>query len=163
MALKVPKIIAEVVNGSLKFDLRQKDILRRWLNNLNGVKVELVIRKYRRKRTIPQNSYYWGIVLDLISEASGYTTEELHELFKRLYLKKEIVIGGKVYEVSVSTKKLNTDQFEKYIEKIKRFAEIKLSLRIPNPNEIDYEEEFIIDEVEDVKIEDIPKFFKLWL
>jgi hypothetical protein len=162
MALKVPKIIAEVVNGSLKFDLKQKDILRRWLNNLNGFKVELVIKKYRKKRTIPQNSYYWGIVLDLISEASGYTTEELHELFKRLYLKKEIVIGGKVYEVSVSTKKLNTDQFEKYIEKIKRFAEIKLSLRIPNPNEIDYEEEFIIDEeVEDVKIEDIPKFFKL--
>lgn len=161
MALKVPKIIAEVVNGSLKFDLRQKDILRRWLNNLNGFKVELVIKKYRKKRTIPQNSYYWGIVLDLISEASGYTTEELHELFKRLYLKKEIVIGGKVYEVSISTKKLNTDQFEKYIEKIKRFAEIKLSLRIPNPNEVDYEEEFIIDEVEDVKIEDIPKFFKL--
>ena len=161
MALKVPKIIAEVVNGSLKFDLKQKDILRRWLNNLNGFKVELVIKKYRKKRTIPQNSYYWGIVLDLISEASGYTTEELHELFKRLYLKKEIVIGGKVYEVSVSTKKLNTDQFEKYIEKIKRFAEIKLSLRIPNPNEVDYEDEFIIDEVEDVKIEDIPKFFKL--
>lgn len=162
MATKVPKIIAEVVNGSLKFDFRQKDILRRWLNNLNGVKVELVIKKHRRKRTIPQNSYYFGVVLDLISEASGYTTEELHELFKRLYLKKQIVIGGKNYDVSISTRKLNTDQFSKYIEKIKRFAEIKLSLRIPDPNEIDYEDEFIIDEeIEDVKIEDIPKFFKL--
>jgi len=162
MATKVPKIIAEVVNGSLKFDFRQKDILRRWLNNLNGVKVELVIKKHRRKRTIPQNSYYWGIVLDLIAESTGYTTEELHEFFKRLYLKKIITIGGVDYEVSESTNKLNTDQFSKYIEKIKRFAEIKLSLRIPDPNEIDYEDEFIIDEeIEDVKIEDIPKTFRL--
>lgn len=162
MSKKVPKIIAEVVNGSLKFDFRQKDILRRWLNNLNGVKVELVIKKHRRKRTIPQNSYYWGIVLDLIAESTGYTTEELHEFFKRLYLKKIITIGGVDYEVSESTKKLNTDQFSKYIEKIKRFAEIKLSLRIPDPNEIDYEDEFVIDEeIEDVKIEDIPKTFRL--
>jgi hypothetical protein len=162
MALKVPKIIAEVVNGSLKFDLKQKDILRRWLNNLNGFKVELVIKKYRKKRTIPQNSYYWGIVLDLISEASGYTTEELHELFKRLFLKKVIKIGGVDYEVSESTSKLNTEQFSDYIEKIKKFAVMKLDLHIPSPDEIDYENEFVIDEkVDDIDVKDIPKFWRL--
>lgn len=162
MATKVPKIIAEVVNGSLKFDFRQKDILRRWLNNLNGVKVELVIKKHRRKRTIPQNSYYWGIVLSMIADSTGYTTEELHEFFKRLYLKKIITIGGVDYEVSESTKKLNTEQFSSYIEKIKKFAALKLDLHIPDSNKVDYEDEFIIDEeIEDVKIEDIPKTFRL--
>ena len=162
MAQIVPKIKADVMGGKLKFSTNQKSILERWLNCLNGKAVEMVIKVYRNKRTIPQNSYYWGIVLSMIADSTGYTTEELHEFFKRLYLKKIITIGGVDYEVSESTKKLNTEQFSQYIEKIKKFSVMKLDLHIPSPNEIDYENEFVIDEkVDDIDVKDIPKFWRL--
>jgi hypothetical protein len=162
MALKVPKIKSEVLNGKMKFNANQKNILDKWLMCLNGKEVEVVIKIRRNKRTIPQNSYYWGVVLDLIAESTGYTTQELHEFFKRLFLKKVIKIGGVDYEVSESTSKLNTEQFSDYIEKIKKFAVMKLDLHIPSPDEIDYENEFVIDEkVDDIDVKDIPKFWRL--
>jgi nicotinamide mononucleotide adenylyltransferase len=96
------------------------------------------------------------VVLKTISKETGYTSEELHEFFKRIFLKKEIVIGGKVYETSISTRKLKKDQFSEYIEKIKGFVFLRLDLVIPEAGE--YEPDgFIVDEdIDEIKIEDIP-------
>jgi hypothetical protein len=145
MATIIPKIKGIVTNGKLIIDYNNTIKQEKWVRTLEGKRVEVIIKAERHSRSIPQNSYYWGVVLLLISKETGYTPEELHEFFKRIYLKKEIIIGGQVYEVSISTKKLNTEQFMDYIEKIKGFVLAKLNLAIPNPDEYDFDA-FIVDE-----------------
>jgi hypothetical protein len=145
MATIIPKIKGTVTNGKLIIDYNNTIKQEKWVRTLEGKRVEVIIKAERHSRSIPQNSYYWGVVLLLISKETGYTPEELHEFFKRIYLKKEIIIGGQVYEVSISTKKLNTEQFMDYIEKIKGFVLAKLNLAIPNPDEYDFDA-FIVDE-----------------
>ena len=152
----IPKLKGIVSNGSIVLDEKDKIRQEKWLQSLNGKRVEMIIKPFRAKRTIPQNAYYWGVVLKTISKETGYTPEELHEFFKRIYLKKEIVIGGKTYETSISTRKLKTDQFSEYIEKIKGFVFLKLDLVIPEAEECE-PDGFIVDEdIDEIKIEDMP-------
>ena len=152
----IPKLKGIVLNGNIVLDYNDKIKQQKWLQSLNGKRIEMIIKPFRAKRTIPQNAYYWGVVLKTISKETGYTSEELHEFFKRIFLKKEIVIGGKVYETSISTRKLKKDQFSEYIEKIKGFVFLRLDLVIPEAGE--YEPDgFIVDEdIDEIKIEDIP-------
>ncbi len=156
--LKIPKIKGEISKeGRLIFNQHNKELLRRWLNNLREKQVDVVIRPFYRKRSLSYNAYYWGVVLDMISKHTGYTPQELHGLFKILFLKKIIVIGGKEWQSTESTAKLNNVRFGKYVEQVRQFALVKFDLSIPLPNEVDFEDEFIVDErIEDIKVEDIP-------
>ncbi len=155
--LKIPKIKAEIKDGRLIFNDHNRSLLTRWLNNLTGKRVDVIIRPFYRKRSISHNAYYWGVVLDMISKHTGYTPQELHELFKILLLRKVIVIGGREYKTTESTAKLNSARFGKYVEQVRQFALVKFDLSIPLPNEVDFEDEFIVDErIEDIKVEDMP-------
>ena len=85
-------------------------------------------------RTNPQNKYYFGVVLALISSETGHTPDECHEIFKAKFIPiKQLRVGGKIYHIPGSTKELMTVEFNEYIEKIRRFAAEKLSLSIPDP------------------------------
>lgn len=156
MALKIPKIKGLVKQGKLTFSQNQQNILTRWLNNLIGKEVEVIIKPWKNSRSGQQNKYYWGVVISMISEETGYTRDELHEFFKILFLSKSITIGEKEYKTSISTSKLKTDEFEDYIGAIKDFAKLKISLHIPEPNEIDLDS-FVVDQkIDEVDVKDIP-------
>lgn len=43
--------------------------------------VVVTIEKLQSKRSINQNSYYWGVVLPTIAEHTGHSVEELHGVF----------------------------------------------------------------------------------
>jgi hypothetical protein len=87
-----------------------------------------------RPRSSPQNRYYFGVVLSLISSETGHSPEELHEIFKAKYLPvKQIKIAGKLYHIPGTTKELMTSEFEEYLEKIRRFAAQTFSISIPDP------------------------------
>jgi hypothetical protein len=94
------------------------------------------IRAFKKDRTSKQNRYYHGVVLKTISDYTGYSQGELHELFKsNLLPSKVIVIADKQVEYTQSTTELTTAQFERYISEIVQFASDSLSLYIPDPNE----------------------------
>lgn len=85
-------------------------------------------------RTNPQNRYYFGVVLALISNEIGHTVEECHEIFKAKFLPvKQLKVGGKIYHIPGSTKELMTAEMDEYVEKIRRFAATTLYLSIPDP------------------------------
>jgi len=75
-------------------------------------------------RSNPQNKYYFGVVVDMISEETGNEPEETHELLKLKFLKPM----GKA-----NTTQLDTREFNLYIEKIQRWAAIELGCIIPDP------------------------------
>jgi hypothetical protein len=53
-----------------------------------------------------------------------------------MFLKRRVILKGKEYISIGSTAKLNTAQFTDYIEKIKRFASMELSIIIPESENV---------------------------
>lgn len=77
----------------------------------------VTIKKWT-KRSLEQNAYYWKL-LTIIWNDLGYETEELHEVFKNMFLKKTHVSEtfGEI-QVVWSTTKLTVGWFIEYVEKI---------------------------------------------
>ena len=91
-------------------------------------------------RSIPENNYYWGVVIPLISETSGYSKNETHDLLKSLFLKdvRHIKLpNGTVKEVTKikSTAELKTTEFEEFLTECRTWASLELECFIPLPNE----------------------------
>lgn len=103
--------------------------------------LEIRVGRVRAVRSIQLNRYYYGVVVRLISEHTGYTPDETHDALKMLHLSKtlamqngngevvnEIVIGG-------STRKLTNLEFNDYCSRIRAWASESLDVYIPEPNE----------------------------
>ena len=104
----------------------------------------LLTVKSIKKRSIQQNAYYWGVVVPLCRKGLfevGYDEiiydEEAHEVLKYLHLKRPVVSKqtGEVLDISGSTTKLTTAEFNEYIEKVCRWSIEYLDVYIPSPNE----------------------------
>ena len=108
--------------------------LERWLNTFkDGQKVDIIIRKHRNQRTDSQNSYYWGVVVYMLSNELGYTKDEVHEAMKEKFASQKDEHGLTIIQ---STAKMSIERFAEYIEDIKRWASEYLSFYIPDPNEV---------------------------
>lgn len=94
----------------------------------------------KKQRSNNQNKYYWGCVLPRISEHTGFTIEESHEVMKYRFLKgwKTVKTSKDQMEIEYirSTTDLDTKSFEEYMIKVREFASIALQCWIPEPNEI---------------------------
>lgn len=106
--------------------------------------VEVTIKKPARKRTLSQNNYLWGVCYKIIGDELGYDIEEIHEIMKQRFLKrqKDVDFKGKkiTLEKTLSTTKLSTTQFNQYVDKVKMFASSELGIYIPDPNEINLDD-----------------------
>jgi hypothetical protein len=95
-------------------------------------------RKQRSKRSIKENSYYWGVVVEILRDYFGYETYEAEEVHDGLKLKFLRIHEGEALETVRSTTKLSTVEFEDYLEKIRRWASKEHNCYIPLPNECDF-------------------------
>jgi len=126
----VPKFIADVVNG--KAILRDPEAYRKYIENFKGSPVQIVISKVRRDRSGNQNRYYHGVVIKLLCDYSGDDPDSMHDTMRMMFLKVPTALG---FETIRSTKDLSTVEFEEYLEKIRVWAAVNLSVYIPLPNE----------------------------
>ncbi len=109
------------------------------LRNLKG-RHSVNIKKDKSQRSGSQNRYYWGVVLAYLSEETGYTKDEAHQVMGRLFLRYDKEMPNGTTESFVrSTTTLNTLEMEEYLENIRIFALSELGTYIPLPNEIVYE------------------------
>jgi hypothetical protein len=101
-------------------------------------------KRVRATRSQQANRYYWGVVLEGLSDYTGYTPEELHELMKCKFLPKDkaftngngIVIES--YVIGGSTTELDTQAFSDYVNKIRDWASSALNCYIPEADEAGY-------------------------
>ena len=96
--------------------------------------------KELKLRSVSENKYYWGVVLDILSDELGHTKTEMHEILKTKFLRDIAYIKKKngehlKVETSKSTTDLKTNEFEDYLSKIRNFASAELGIWIPEPNE----------------------------
>ncbi len=100
-------------------------------------------RIFRKDRSNNQNSYYWGVIISLLSEHTGFSPDEMHEILKHKFLRRTLWVRTKhgTQEQSIiaqSTTRLTTKQFEEYQSQIRQWASMDLGVFLPEPNEVDY-------------------------
>ena len=128
------KVYKGIVKNN-KVEIYDKTSFQVNLARLEGQEIGLTIGKYRKNRSSNQNSYYWGVVLEILATDTGYTTEEMHEIIKSKFLKKHLNIKGRELETIGDTKSLNTAEFEELMNKIRNWSSLELNIYIPEPNE----------------------------
>ncbi len=111
-----------------KFDYSRKDVEKIREHAFNAGKPD---RKETRSQK--QNRYYWGCVLKTISLDTGYLPDEIHQLMQKQFLAYEN-LGEHFVK---STTKLTTKLMEEYLENVRRFASMELSIYVALPNESD--------------------------
>lgn len=127
------KHIAKVEKNKLHFaDIER---LNMDVTRYNSKTVEVTIKEYKPKRSNQLNQYYWGVVVKIISDYTGYTKEETHELLKQTFLKKKVLIEDTWYDTTDSTTKLNNKEMLEFIEEVKQWAAQTLYVYIPDPHE----------------------------
>jgi hypothetical protein len=111
-----------------------------WLESLEGEEVDCVIKKKQKPRSVPENKYYWAVIIGAVSDITGYTEDEAHEAMKLLFLRKKEAYRGdrKLPETVRSTTELTTVEFENYLSSIRQWASAEFGYYIPLPNEVDY-------------------------
>ena len=100
---------------------------------LEGKAVEVVVRKKKKHRSGAQNAYYWGIVIDIISGATGFTPQEAHDAMRFKFLTD---MTGDLPKVK-STAELTTVEFLNYTASIQQWAAEFIDCFIPDPESVD--------------------------
>lgn len=111
----------------------------RFTHLLDG-EYELRLRRLRATRSRAQAAYYFGVVLEQLSDRTGYTVDELHDWAKQTFLPKALAFAdrnGEVVDERViggTTTTLNKLEFSDYVEAIRRFAAERLDVVIGDPD-----------------------------
>jgi len=96
------------------------------------------IKRYRKKRSLDQNAFFWAVPIKIICDHTGHSAEDIKE-----YLLGEWG-GWEDYDVRDhkftrpvwrSTTLLSTLEFTHFLEWIESWAAQTLGLAIPRPNE----------------------------
>lgn len=128
-----PSFLAKVKKGVLTF--KNEPAVNAYLWKFGPEEeLEVAIGKRRRQRSLPQNSWYWGVVLPVIAHETGHSAEELHEIFKRMFLTRKIIkYRNKDFQLPGTTTDLNTMEFSEYVERVRAEAAL-MGINIPDPN-----------------------------
>lgn len=108
-------------------DRKDRDCLYMALKRLRGIH-RIDIRKYRARRTDPQNRRYWGFVIRAFSaflaeQGEHFTDLEVHELLKNKFLRKTWVDTktGEALDYARSTTELDVKEFTDYVEDVENW------------------------------------------
>lgn len=100
--------------------------------------LEIIIDRKHATRSIAQNRMYWGSYVKGISEHTGYTPDEVHELLKAKFLPKKFALVDRdgvitdEFIIGTSTTRLNKIEFGEYLERIQQWA-AENGIVIPDP------------------------------
>lgn len=122
--VKNEKIVLESESSKRRFKER--------LHQLEGKNVRLSISKRFNKRSIKQNSFYWGAIIPLIADEAGMLDEEVHEALRWMFLKD----SSKKIPTVKSTAELTKGEFAEYIFHIQVWGSSFLGIeKWPSPEE----------------------------
>lgn len=124
-------------------DMSQKNMLLTLIRGLSG-NYRFEWARFRPRRTDPQNRYFHGVVLPIIGDAvralgNDYSNDEVKEWLKGRFLKQQRVFVNAKGELETEdvvrkTSKLDTVEFNEFIEYCCHFAAESLNTHIPEPS-----------------------------
>ena len=126
----IPLFYAKAKEGQLEFE--NKNSLFKYLVGLEGKSLVVEIYQEKNVRSLDQNALYWAY-LRIISQETGNTQNDLHELFRRTLLPPQFKkILGRTIKLPASTTTLSKAEMGEYLDRIA--AEVN----IPIPNTEEY-------------------------
>lgn len=140
------ELYSEVKNCHLDIPCRLS--IKNALKMLDGKKIKVTIEERKKTRSIRQNSFYFGVIVPLVTNflneyGANIDGDEAHEFLKQevMKLRREFVTpDGEVRYITGSTTKLTTAEWELQMDKIRAWA-ANVSLILPFPNEEKIHEE----------------------
>lgn len=127
----------EVRAGRLR--VRNQPAFTEAMRRFQDGEVLVRIAHVRATRSEQQNRWYWGVIVESISEHTGYTPDEVHEFLKAKFIPKRVAVcdgNGEIKDdlvIGGSTAKLNKVSFGEYCEAIRGWAAQELDVVIPDP------------------------------
>ena len=137
--MKKITIYTEVKNGKLT---NRNKIIEAY-QSFEGKRIEVTFQRAKKKRSNPQNRYYWGVIVPFfqqgIKECFGelWSAEKTHEHLK-LNFNFEEKVNVKTSEVTKlykSTSENSTIEMEEYHERIRVWMFDNMDIVVPLPNE----------------------------
>ena len=133
-------------NGVIKngvLSIRNRKLFDKAVLSFGDCEIELKISKKSRKRTIPQNRYYWGVIVfywnQILEQEHGdhVTQAQTHEFLKSNFNYFEIVNKetGECLRLPKSTTENKTFEMEEYHKICRDKALEFFNVVIPLPNE----------------------------
>lgn len=136
------KLISDVRIRNGKLDFKQRSNFLSDVSKFKDGDYILTIEKRKKKRSVEQNRYYWGVVVPLVKSGlndTGWrmTTDGTHEYLKNEFNIIEVVNerSGEVIKTIGSSTEMSTSQMMDYFAKITEWAAEYLNVNIPDPNE----------------------------
>lgn len=104
---------------------------------------EILVRRHVKRRTDDQNHALFGVAYKALSEATGFTKDELHDAFcKRFFGTVTVEVFGQVRERAFRTTtvdehgnadKLPADEFWRFYEMVQQVG-AESGIDVPNPD-----------------------------
>lgn len=118
----------KVEKGKIVLDNPAKYLTQ--VSKLEGKPIELTLQKKRTIRSLTQNSYYWGVVVEILSDHFGYFPDEMHMALKYKFLQ-EHPQNSSLVKIR-STANLSRDEFTGYVNRIILWAATEYQIYIPD-------------------------------
>ena len=129
--------------GSVKrgrLEIRNRKTFAAALKRMRDGEVRVTVERTRAARSDQQNRWYWGVIVDLLSEHTGFTPDEMHEVLKAKFMPKRLAVtdgNGEIkgeFVIGGTTTKLDKVAFGEYCEAIRTWAAEELGVVIPDPD-----------------------------
>lgn len=135
-----------MVSDGGKYRVVNRKLFVQCLSSFRGKPLTLTVERKKKKRSSPQNRYYWGVVVPIIQlglldagwDRIACSKDNVHELLKSKFLPNREVTNlktGEIMEMPGSTAECTTTEMMEYIDEITAFAAEFLGVQIPAPNE----------------------------
>lgn len=135
------RLLADVIekDGQVSLLYKNPTYYQQQLEQLKGKKKAYVtIETSGSGRSVQQNRYLWGVIYPVLAEATGYTTEEVHEWAKSALLQPRILkVGVKAVYAPKSTTSLTVGEMVEYVDKLISLA-AELGATVPTMAEAGY-------------------------
>jgi len=116
---------------NLKIDFLDEERFVEDLLTLEGKDIVFSINESQDYRTNKQNKLWWKY-MDILSKDLGHSKNELHDICKLKFLKRERYEDGKKIEYLKSTAELTKKEFKELIENVIVWAAQTFSIHLSN-------------------------------
>ena len=138
--MKKISIISEVKNGKLT---RNRNLILDVIESREGKTIQLDFSAPTKKKSTPQNNYYWGVVVPIwkkaLRESQGeiFSNEEVNYFLKYNFNGGDIVNEetGESLKVAKSSTSNSTTEQEEFHKRCRDVAFDMFNIIIPLPNE----------------------------
>ena len=122
-------------DGRLTFDQELPYVFSLLANGTYNI----IIKRAREKRSIPQNDLMW-MWLACIERETGTPKDDIYMYYCKKFLMKTIEVGGHQERIYNTSSKLSSEQMTDFLNKIQADALSELGIPLPQPQDRFFEQ-----------------------